>query len=119
MNDIYYSGHLSNGVIFCYGMLLLWRRFPKSKFMRAAYFIWIFFRLPYLFTIMTILRTHYFMDDITAFGCGFVFALLAEKVSFITDVLILGLRAQDRDLYFNKACPACGWSNWRPLRYID
>ena len=119
MNDLYYSGHISNGIIFCYATLLLWRRYPKSKFAFGAFVFWVFFHIPYTWLIMTILRTHYFIDDYTALGCGVTFVLVGEKLSYIVDVLILGLPTQKRALFFHKVCPACGWCTWRPINYID
>ena len=100
-------------------MLLIWKKYPNSKFARAAFFFGVFIFIPYTAMCLTILRTHYIIDETTGLACGFLFMILAEKICFIPDVLLMGIKAKDRALYFHKACPACGWSNWQPLRYID
>ena len=119
MNDIYYSGHISNGIIFTYYTFLLWKRHPDSKFAKFWFFYHVFCRMPYTWVIMTILRTHYIIDDFTGLGCGLFFAYFAEKLSYIVEALILGMRARKRELYWHKACPRCGWSNQNPLIQMD
>lgn len=105
--------------MFLYASYMLFKRYPHSKFACFMFWFILLFRLPYLWFELTIIRTHYFIDDATAVTYAVVATTVAEKISYLVEVHIVGLRAQDRELLYHKACPSCGWSNWSPLNYID
>jgi len=60
---------------------------------------------------MTMVRTHYSIDLWTGLIFAHFFFILAERVSFFFDVLVLGLPDKKRKRNFFKFCKCCGWSN--------
>ena len=117
--DLYFSGHISTTVVFLYAAFMLKRRYPCSKFACFVFWFILLFRLPYLWFELTVVRTHYFIDDATAVAYGCVATIFAEKVSYCIEVLILGTRTRTRELLYHRPCPRCGWSNKSPLNLID
>jgi len=78
------------------------------------------FQLFYSFYMMTVLYTHYFIDYTSAVAFCFVGVRVAEKYAcYIFDVLILGLRGEDRRQRMWKPCHKCGWSNDYAVQFID
>jgi hypothetical protein len=61
--------------------------------------------------MMTLVRTHYVIDLWSGLFIAHYFFIWAEKVSYLTDVKILGLPAKKRTRNFFKPCKCCGWSN--------
>lgn len=68
---------------------------------------------------MTVTRTHFFIDYTSAIAMGGCCVLVGEKMSYIVEVLIMGLHAKNRQHYFHRPCPVCGWSNWFYANLID
>lgn len=60
------------------------------------------------------------MIDLTsAVGVSVIYLLVGEILSYLIDVLLLGHKAQNRELLIYTPCAACGWSNTNPLHLID
>lgn len=80
---------------------------------------WLTFKVPYIWIYMTVLRTHYFIDFTSGLCVGFMIYMWAEKLSYLTDVLIFGKPAEKRGLIFHKACSVCGWACYDGRKLID
>jgi len=92
---------------------------PDYKLFRYAFRFWLFFKIPYIWIMMTLLRTHFVIDLTSGIAFGVIFTQAAEKISISLDVCLNGLRAKSRDLVFYSACPGCGWANGNSLAKID
>ena len=119
INDFYFSGHISNAAIFCTVLYGLQKRNPDSKMCRYALRFWLCFKLPYIWTMMTVTRTHYVIDLLSGIAYFGLSLLLGETLSYFTDVLLLGHKTQFRELLMYAPCVICGWSNSKPLLLID
>eukprot|EP00347_Sterkiella_histriomuscorum_P013109 403365984 len=101
-NDFFYSGHVGT----CY---LLYREYRTMKWNKMAVFC--MFTLLNQWVFLLLIRNHYIIDLIT----GVIFANYmynwAEKISWICDTFILGLRNFQKGRHNLKPCDQCGWSN--------
>ena len=113
IEDFYYSGHISTTLCFTYACYIIWRENPTSKLAKFGFWFHLCFRMPYVWTAMTIAHTHYLIDYVTGVMMGSLALMNAEKVSYFFEVKITGRRNKDRLLLFHKPCPSCGWSNWK------
>jgi hypothetical protein len=59
------------------------------------------------------------MDMVTSMVVGAYFHFLAEKLSFLIDVMILRQRPDKREKWHLKPCTKCGWSNRRATNYVS
>ena len=80
--DFFYSGHISTALSFIYGLKCLSLRHPNVAFYRYATNFWIYFRLPYIWIMMTWQRTHFFIDMTAAFAMTFVGSRVAEGLAY-------------------------------------
>ena len=101
-NDFFYSGHVGT----CFLIALEYR---AGKWYKMWWFI--VFVMINQWIMMTLVRTHYVIDLWTGMFVSHYFFIMAEKVSFITDVKGLGIPAKKRKRNFFKPCKCCGWSN--------
>ena len=94
VNDFYYSGHLGMNDSFLYEFICASRNHPNSwhPFLAACFIVFIFSKS----LMMVVLRTHYFIDLIAGLYIGLPILHLSEKLSFISDVKIMGLRKHER-----------------------
>ena len=120
INDFFYSGHISTASVLTYGIYQLRRMHPDSKFLKYWVYFWLFFKLPYTWIMMTWTRTHFFIDLTCGAAMGWIVLHFVEKnLSYYLDICVMGLRAKDRHLLFYVACPICGWSNERAIKYLN
>ena len=96
INDFYFSGHVATGTIFTIGLFRLVKAHPKRPFLKHAFLFWLFVKLPYIWVMMTVTRTHFVVDMLAGLTYAFVATIICEKLSYFTDVLICGLRATNR-----------------------
>ena len=82
IQDFWYSGHISTALMLIYGLCLLVELYPERTFFRYVRNIWVFVRLPYIWTMMTLFRTHYFIDMTGAVAISGVIVPFAEKLSY-------------------------------------
>ena len=108
--DFYYSGHYATAAILICSLYSLTKRHPNITIYKFLFVAWIAFKLPYIWLYMTAVRTHYFIDFMSGICFGLAAFRLAEKLSYVFDVLVMGKRAEDRGLIFHKACDSCGWT---------
>jgi len=101
-NDFFYSGHVGT-------CLLLFREYRSAKFYKLSYYC--LFTLFNQWMMMCLLRTHYVIDMITGVIMAHYIYMLAEKISFVFDVLVLGIPDHKRMPYYYKPCERCGWSS--------
>ena len=94
VNDFYYSGHLGMNDSFLYEFLCASRNNPNSWHrIFAAFFIVSAFTKSLM---MVVFRTHYFIDLIAGLYIGLPILHISEKLCFISDVKIMGLRKHER-----------------------
>ena len=77
------------------------------------------FMLIYNWWMMTVFKTHYWIDIVGGITVAVVCSRLGEWVSYYVDVKVLGLRHEERYQCFFNPCPKCGWSNDKAARFID
>jgi hypothetical protein len=110
VNDFYFSGHVGS-------CTLIFLEYRASKWRKMSY--WTFFILSNQWIMMMSVRTHYIIDFIG----GVLFAnychRLAEKVSYLIDIKIMGVNAKKRGRNYFKPCKCCGWSNKSIRDLID
>lgn len=116
IQDFYYSGHLTTALIHTYGWYQLSRQYPNVSFYRYVLYMIIFVKIPYIWLMMTWLRTHFIIDMFAAFPCAYLSCRYSEKVSYLADVLVLGIPAKNRTMSYFKPCVKCGWSNKDSLK---
>ena len=119
INDFYFSGHIANAAIFCYLLYGLSVRNPKSKLCRYAFRFWVCFKLPFIWTMMTVTRTHFVIDLSSGMAYFGISVIIGEILGYYVEVLVLGTPTKGRELYFYRPCTICGWSNLKPLLLID
>lgn len=102
VNDFFYSGHVGTCLLICL-------EYRAAKYYKMSYFI--FFILVNQWLMLCLVRTHYIIDLVT----GVIFANYmfqwAERVSYVQDVLILGIPSKHRMRKYFKPCKCCGWAN--------
>lgn len=119
VSDFFFSGHIASGLSMTMATYRLKCRHPESALLNLWFKFWLFFKLAYIWWMMTINRTH-FLIDLTAGAAVYgVLIRVSEKLVFIFDVRMKGLKAKDRGLIFYEPCPVCGWANETPLQHID
>jgi len=106
-------------IIFTLHLYKMTLRHPDQRLLHYALKFWILFKLPYIWIMMTFLRTHFVIDMTSGVVCGFIFTQAAEKISVLLDVYLRGLGAKSRDLLFYSVCPGCGWAIDNALAKID
>ena len=118
--DFYYSGHMSTSAILIYFLYGLTKEYPDVGLFYWLLQIWKWFRVPFIFIYMSALRAHFSIDFMSGFCMGIIWAMVAEKISYVGDVVALGRPAHKRGLVRYVACPSCGWScSTRPIHLID
>lgn len=63
--------------------------------------------------MLTILRTHYFIDFASGVAVAIIVIGLGEKLDYYFDVSLMGLPSVKRSDHFYKPCVKCGWNNSR------
>ena len=116
IQDFFYSGHLTTALILIYGYYQLSKQYPNVSFYRYVVYVIIFVKIPYIWLMMTWLRTHFIIDMTAAFPIAYLSTRSAEKVSYYADVLFLGLPVKNRKMTYFKPCIKCGWSNHDSLK---
>eukprot|EP00347_Sterkiella_histriomuscorum_P010983 403374194 len=110
VNDFFYSGHVGTCLLICL-------EYKAAKYHKMSLFI--FFILINQWVMLCLVRTHYIIDLIT----GIIFAHYmyqhAEKISYVQDVLLLGIQAKNRMRKYYKPCKCCGWANIYAGDYCD
>ena len=102
VNDFFYSGHVGTCLLICL-------EYRAAKWHKMSYFI--FFILINQWMMLCLVRTHYIIDLVTGIIFAHYMHSWAERVSFVSDVLILGIPGRLRMRKHFKPCKQCGWSN--------
>ena len=79
--DFYFSGHTATCAILIYTLRSLMRHHPKSQLFKVMFWLWLSFKLVYIWLYMTSLRTHYLIDYTSGFCFGILSCIAAEKLS--------------------------------------
>jgi len=101
INDFYYSGHV--------GVCSMFLALDVSE--RSKLGILSLFAMVNMWFTLTVVRTHYFIDLVTGLLLAHYSYYLGEKMTYIFDVLMVGLSGKKRNLMHHTPCPSCGWSN--------
>jgi hypothetical protein len=101
-NDFFYSGHVGT----CFLLALEYRASGWFKMSYLTVFITI-----NQWMMMTAVRTHYIIDLAAGLVIAHYCFIMAEKLSFLVDVKLVGLPAEKRHRNWYKTCKCCGWSN--------
>lgn len=110
VNDFFYSGHVGT-------CLLIVLEYRSAKFYKMSYFI--VFILINQWCMLFLVRTHYIIDLITGAIMAHFMFMQAERISFISDVLLLGISGgKKRFRSFWKPCKHCGWASKCASDYI-
>lgn len=96
INDFYFSGHISIAALLCYCLYGLKRRNPKSKLCRYAFRFWVFGKLPFIWVMMTITRTHFVIDLLSGLVFSGLCILYGEKLAYYPEVKIVGYHQKNR-----------------------
>lgn len=115
--DFYFSGHLAFAcVILCEVFALNLHQdkrkkhnLPRNNF-RVFLYVSIFGIVWHAF-VVTVTRTHYWIDYPGGICIAFLFTMVAEKLSYFHDVKIVGTKKVYRGTLHYSACPKCGWLN--------
>jgi hypothetical protein len=94
VNDFFFSGHLGMNDSFLYEFLCASRNYPGSWFpaLAVSFIVFVFTKT----FMMVVFRTHYLIDLLAGFCIGLPILHLAEKLSYFSDVKIMGLRKTER-----------------------
>jgi hypothetical protein len=104
-NDFYYSGHVGT----CFVLVLEAR---AKRWYRLSWMC--FFIMLNQWSMLMLVRAHYIIDMVTSLAVAHYMHMLAEKVSYLVDVLWMRQHLTKPDLrerYNWKPCRECGWSN--------
>jgi len=94
--DFYFSGRISTTIGFMYASYVIWCKMPHSKLAKWTFMFLMCFRIPYIWTVMTITYTHFVIDFLSGIAMGCLSILLAEKLIYYLEVKIEGKRTKDR-----------------------
>ena len=61
---------------------------PERAFFRYVYNVWLYIRLPYIWIMMTFLRTHFVIDMIGGVFFAYLALRMAEKICYVFDVFV-------------------------------
>ena len=109
-NDFYFSGHVGSTTMF------------SSEYLAMKWNKWaalIIFVVVDVWVSMTFLRTHYIIDFTSGYVCARFVHRIAEKLSYISDVKLMGWPREKRYGHNYTPCPKCGWGNDSILRLIS
>ena len=103
VNDFFYSGHVGT-------CLLIVLEYRAAKYYKMSYFT--LFILLNQWTMLFLVRTHYIIDLITGVIMAHYMFIQAERLSFISDVLVLGISGGKNRFRFSwRPCKVCGWAH--------
>jgi len=87
MNDFYYSGHVGSSFMY------MWEFYQnrKTKFGHIGLFVHL-----NMWVLLIAVRTHYWIDMITGLMVAHFAIIIAERLSFLIDVKILGFDGKSR-----------------------
>ena len=97
-NDFFYSGHIG-----C--CMLCYCEFKACKWDKFAWFS--LFTLVFQGALMICLRGHYVIDLVSGVVFAHYFWLLAERYSYLIDVLIFRIPFKKRFPVFSTSCERC------------
>ena len=117
--DFFYSGHISTAFILAYCCYVISVRHPHVAMYRYIANFWIYFKIPYVWIMMTWLRTHFIIDLTAGVGIAFLMTRGCETLSYYLEVKLCGMKTKDRQLLYYLICPKCGWSNDKATLLID
>ena len=102
MLDFYYSGHI--GSTFMYACELYQNDEMKLFYVAIAIHL-------SMWPLLVFVRTHYWIDMITAYIVAHWCIMMSEQICFITDVKLLGSAGKARKQHAHLPCHKCGYSN--------
>ena len=97
-NDFFYSGHVSTAVI-----SMMEYKATKQYYMASFSFVTMIMQV----VLMVFLRGHYMIDLLSGLIFGHYFFIMAERVSYLVDVKLLGIPFFKRFPNFNTHCGGC------------
>ena len=100
-NDFYFSGHL--------GVCILWMvdYYDNNYKIMATLCLT---NLVFQWWLLTATNAHYIIDLISGIFIAHLFTILAEPLSYFSDIFLLGLSAKFRNFTHYNNCKKCGWS---------
>ena len=111
VNDFFYSGHVGT-------CLLITLEYYAGGFKKLSLFT--AGVLINQWTMLYLVRTHYIIDLITGLLFAHYFFIQAEKISYLTDVIGMGIgNGKRRFRYFWQPCSHCGWATKGARDYIQ
>ena len=109
-NDFFFSGHVGT----CFIIALEYR---SAKWFKMYYFT-VFIMLNQ-WLMMCLVRTHYIIDLVTGLIVAHYMYIWAEKLSWITDSLVMGIPSYKRPRLYWTPCKCCGWGYLHAADYMS
>jgi len=101
-NDFYYSGHVGTCMMYLMEFYCI-----KNNF----FIIYCLVVLVCEWSLLTMLRTHYIIDLLSAVVIAHFCFINAEWMSYIFDVKFMGWDGKKRNHFAHEPCKKCGWCN--------